>query len=153
MVWALTNVALQKETFQSVTDGFWDGRSSKAVDGNTDGNFYSHGNKYKLNSVTHGTGTNPQWRVELGNMYKILNVRIFNRSDCCQYRLNGFTLTICNGINGISWEKTNIPVGRTQNIIDVPVPKNTTGTSVTISLDRYETLSLAEVEVYGYLAS
>jgi hypothetical protein len=73
-----------------------DGLASKAVDGNTDGNWNN-------GSVTHtacGTDAsnecqgskNPWWKVDLGAEYEISKVEIWNRTDCCQERLSNFNV-------------------------------------------------------------
>ncbi len=74
-----TNHALGKPTTQ--TSVVWGGDPSRAVDGNTDGN-------YANNSVTHTqVEFEPYWQVDLGGKYMIDRLEIFNRADCCNDRL------------------------------------------------------------------
>ena len=61
-----------------------------AVDGNTDGN-YSNG------SVFHsmaGSEIEPWWEVDLGKNYTITEVRIYNRTDCCDDRLSDVSIRL-----------------------------------------------------------
>jgi hypothetical protein len=77
---AATNVARGKPTAQSSTE--FDGAASRAVDGNTDGAFFS-------GSVTHtATAPNQWWMVDLGASYRIESISIYNRTDCCAERLS-----------------------------------------------------------------
>lgn len=98
----LTNLALGKTTTQSSDMGLpfkaTEGLASKAVDGNTDGNFAN-------GSVTHTAcgvdaanncqgSKNPWWKVDLGAEYEISKIEIWNRTDCCQERLNNFKIWV-----------------------------------------------------------
>ena len=83
------NVALRKSTRQS-SNYVSGGRSSLAVDGNTSGN-------WRNGSVTHtaGNGTrNPWWMVDLGRVYNINEIKIWNRTDCCQTRLRSVKVKV-----------------------------------------------------------
>ncbi len=75
------NVALQGTASQSSTG--WSGVASRAIDGNTDGN-------YNNGSVT-STAVNTAyqwWIVDLGSVQPISKIDIFNRTDCCSNRLD-----------------------------------------------------------------
>ncbi|HAR64668.1 MAG TPA: hypothetical protein DCR55_00415 [Lentisphaeria bacterium] len=79
------NVALRQKASASSEVG---GGSSLAVDGNIDGT-------YGRRSVTHSrTEANPWWEVDLGRAVEIESIKIYNRTDCCDERLHGFTLTV-----------------------------------------------------------
>jgi len=79
----LTNLAFHKPATQ-VTVAYG-GEPSRAVDGNSDG-VYSNG------SVTHTTYIkNGWWQVDLGNIYNISHIVIWNRTDnCCKDRMANF---------------------------------------------------------------
>ncbi|PSL46360.1 putative secreted protein (Por secretion system target) [Chitinophaga niastensis] len=84
------NVALNKVTSQSSTVN--SGASSRAVDGNTDGNFFN-------NSVTHtDLQVENWWQADLGQSYVIDSIRIWNRTDCCGDRLRGFYLFVSDNV-------------------------------------------------------
>lgn len=94
------NLSPGKTTSQSSTD--YGGVSSRAIDGNTDGFF---GN----NSVTH-TAENVDplqwWQIDLGATADILNINIFNRTDCCNFRLSNFYIFLSeNPIQGSTIEE------------------------------------------------
>ena len=86
-----TELATNKPTQQSTTD--WDGSSSRAVDGVIDGVFLN-------DSVTHTQrkgSTNPWWRVDLGDVYALDTVTVYNRTDdCCTDRLSGAQIWVSN---------------------------------------------------------
>lgn len=80
------NQALGKSARQSSTEK--GGDASRAVDGNTNGSFPE-------GSVTH-TGEEPTawWEVDLGQVYDVSKVRIWNRTDCCAERLDGCLILV-----------------------------------------------------------
>jgi hypothetical protein len=115
----------------------WGGDSTRAVDGNTDGNFGG-------NSVTcTQLEDQPWWRVNLLGFYEVSEVVVWNRADCCGDRLNNFDVLVgshkCGSVRGAAL--TN----------PVKCDKLLKGSSVTVQLQGRNYLSLAEVEVYGKL--
>jgi len=86
------NVAFRKEATQSTNWDSVSGIASRAVDGNTSGNWGD-------NSTTHtATGdTNQLWQVKLGASYDIIKIIIHNRKDCCNHRLDCASLILQNG--------------------------------------------------------
>jgi len=69
------NLALSKPTYQTTTAGSLG--SHHAVDGNISGKIF-----------THTKGGYNYWQVDLETMAKITRIKIYNRVDCCQWRLN-----------------------------------------------------------------
>ena len=149
-----TNVALRKPTTSSsiykateAVDRGASGEPSKAVDGNTSQVFSQ--NSMALTNV----GPNQFWQVDLAGNFKISNIRIFNRTDCCSERIVGATLQIL-GQDGKVVAQTMI--NQSSPAYDIPIAQmaSTTGgvgRFVRIisapKADNY--LQLAEVEVYG----
>jgi len=79
------NLALLRPTSQSsVRHG---AVSSRAVDGNTDGDF-SH------QSCTHTDDSEPWLGVDLGATHDISSVVVYNRVDCCSDRLTPLTVVV-----------------------------------------------------------
>jgi len=132
-----TNIARGKHTSQSST--CWNGSSSRAVDGNTSGNYKGH-------SVTH-TCTNDRnrwWKVNLGGYSEISKIVVWNRTDsCCTNRLNNVKVEILNNGNRVASHTIN--GGHRHNTINF---SNKRGTEVKVS-GGHDYLSLAEVEVFG----
>ena len=135
------NLALTGAASQSSTA--FNGVASRAIDGNTDGN-------YNDDSVTHtNSEANAWWEVDLGTTYPIGDINIFNRTNnCCVDRLTNFTVSVvsANGTTTFS-----------QSFNSVPNPSITVnaggalGTIVRVELNENNTpLSLAEVEVFGF---
>jgi hypothetical protein len=155
------DLALGKPTFESDSTSDPNGylrSSSLAVDGNTDGN-YSDG------SVTHNGVADPNayWWVDLQGSYSISSIDVWGRTDCCQDRLDGATVSVFAA--GQNPDTSTSPVW-TGQIGSVPGPSgttqlagafipNVTGQYVKIQLnpssDGY--LSLAEVQVFGNAAA
>ncbi|APZ91294.1 DUF1553 domain-containing protein [Fuerstiella marisgermanici] len=81
------NVALNADATQHSTD--FSGPAKLAVDGTTDGNFENK-------SVTHSkTEDNPFWEVDLGKVYSIDRIAVWNRTDNdLQKRLNNYSVTL-----------------------------------------------------------
>lgn len=143
-----TNVALNKATRQSSTAIEHGGYSGRAVDGNTDG-YYWH------NSVTHtNPESNPWWEVDLGQTQDINDINIWNRTDCCQERLNNFYVFVSDtpftsNDPNVTAQQANVKViynaGNALRTTNIDI--NTTGRYVRIQIVGSGTLSLAEVEV------
>ena len=86
---ASTNLALNRTATQS--GNYYPGSdASRAVDGNTDGNFYD-------GSVAHtGYVPNAWWQVDLGAPAVINSLMIWNRTDCCGSRLSDYWVFVSN---------------------------------------------------------
>ena len=146
----VTNVALGQSAVQSSTS--FNGAASRAVDGNTDG-------VYLNASVTHtGFEVSPWWQVDLGEVYDLETIVVWNRTDnCCVQRLTNFDVLISdvpfvsNNLNDVRADanvlSTNHPgTAAPQTNFDI----NRTGRFVRIQLvGDGEPLSLAEVQVFG----
>ncbi len=145
----LTNVAQGKVATQSSTG--WGGLASRAVDGNTDGH-------YGANSVSHSADPNqPWWQVDLGSGYAIDRIQLWNRTDCCSERLANFTVFVAStDMNGRTLAQLNadpavrkVAVASLNGAINVVLPTGATGRYVRVQLNGVNSLSLAEVQVFG----
>ena len=83
------NLALNKFAEQSSTYG--NGVAGIAVDGNTAGS-----SPWSADLQHTNTEFQPWWQVDLGSISDIQEVAIFNRTDCCQGRLNNFYIMWSN---------------------------------------------------------
>ena len=133
---SVENVALNGSASQSTTNH--DGVASRAIDGNTNGNFSG-------NSVTHtAQNTEAWWQVRLSQTTDINQVVIHNRTDnCCTSRLSDYTVAVLNDNGNVIWSQYFPNAPTSSSTINV----NQTGRTVRVSLNG--TLSLAEVEVLG----
>ena len=145
---SIVNLARGKQARQSSTG--YGGDAGRAVDGNTNG-------VYSANSVSH-TDNQPQdwWEVDLGAIYNIGLIKIWNRTDCCSERLSNFHVMVSeepfrsSNINdslaqpGIWSSHNRGTAGRTTEI-----RVNAQGRYVRIQLAGTNWLQLAEVEVFG----
>ncbi|MGJ8653424.1 MAG: Ig-like domain-containing protein [Opitutaceae bacterium] len=136
------NIALAGVATQSSTD--FDGEAPRAIDGDTNGS-------YGQDSVTHTTDeAQPWWRVDLGTAYAIDEIIIWNRSGSTSIRLIDFDVFILDGGDSIVW--SNYQANSPDPSVSL-LPAGITGQHVMVQLRGTEALSLAEVQVFGSLAS
>jgi len=144
-------VNLSQGKFASQSSTSHNGSASRAVDGNTDGN-------YRSSSTTHtATQAQPWWQVDLGNISRITHINLYNRTDdCCRFRLSEFYVLIsdtpfASDSLGSSLSNPNVdsfyysPTAGDPTSIDI----NGNGRYVRVQLAGNNPLSLAEVEVFG----
>ncbi len=105
------NIAQGKATTQSSTQH--GGASSRAVDGNTDGE-WGHG------SITHSEEgvTAPVWEVDLGDTVNIEKISVWNR-DGLEVRLNGVHVLVLNADRELVWGAFSAQPGRGETVFDV----------------------------------
>jgi RHS repeat-associated protein len=137
LVTADGNLALNRPTSQ--TSEGWGGVSSRAVDGNTDGNWVN-------NSVTHTYFENqPWWQVDLGAAYSVSSVELWNRTDCCADRLTNFNVILLDAsqtvISSVNYS------GQAGTTTTIQISGNARYVKVQLVGSNY--LSLAEVKVWG----
>ena len=145
----LPNVALGKPATQSTTAH--GAPASRAVDGNTDGNWGS-------GSVTHTSEPSDEawWLVDLGQTYPIDAIEIWNRTDCCADRLSDYWVLVSES----PITAGSLAEARTAPGVTALHQEETAGSPTTIPMDdlagRYvriqleshvNPLSLAEVQV------
>jgi hypothetical protein len=144
-----TNLALDGTATQSITAH--GGLASRAIDGNTNG-------VWGGGSVTHTTNQqNAWWEVDLGQSSYIDEIILWNRTDCCSYRLNDFNIYL-DGFLVANYSENSAPTP-SFTFSDLQL----TGQVVRIQLygsmserqrlnsrtDDQSVLSLAEVQVNG----
>jgi hypothetical protein len=138
--------ATQSSTFEGNTAG-------RAADGNTHGNLWA-------GSVSHTDNDfEAWWQVDLGAVFSLATVNVWNRTDCCSERLADFYVFVSDE----PFTSTNLVttlaqpgvsafytagVGGTVTTIAV----NRTGRYVRVQLSGTNFLQLAEVEVIGEAA-
>ena len=132
---------------QSSTD--FGGPASRANDGNTDGT-------YNNGSVSHTAfEKGAWWQVNFNSPYLIDSITIFNRTDCCQERVNTFSVSLYDALNVQVWTS-----GPGQSFV-VPTPNtpvtfsgiNFAASSLKVQLDGTNWLHLAEVQALGDVTS
>jgi hypothetical protein len=143
-----TNLAQGKPATQS--SEIFGGVASRAVDGNTNG-------AWSGNSVTHTNSEDqPWWQVDLGAVYQLQTVRVWNRTDCCSERLSDFYVLVSDApfaSTGLSatLAQPGVTAFRTPGQAGSPttINVNRAGRYVRVQLTRTDGLALAEVEVIG----
>ena len=120
------------------------------MDGNTDGN-------YGANSCTHtNADANSWWRVDLLRAQNVNSVRVFNRADCCGYRLTQFEVLVGNKQTMSENSIGSTKCGGTTATYSIPEGQNReiacdglVGRYVFIVQRRADYLTLCEVQVFG----
>ena len=128
----------------------FDGVPARAVDGSTNGN-------WSVGSTTHtNNDANAWWQVDLGSSYTLGSVVLFNRTDCCADRLTNFYVFVSStDLTGRTY--ANILADATvkkfqvtgQAPASLAVALNAAGRYVRVQLAGTNSLSLAEVQVFG----
>ena len=132
------NIAPLGTASQSSTS--YNGSASRAIDGNTDGT-------YQNASVTHTLAqSRPSWRVDWSDSYEIDEIKIFNRTDCCTFRLSNFTVSVINSSGNTVFSRVISGEAPPSMTIDTG---GVTGDQVRVQLNGTNPLSLAEVQVFG----
>jgi hypothetical protein len=146
-----SNLALGKPATQSDSLQPASG-AALALDGNTDGNFYD-------GSVASTSGRNPNdwWQVDLGASATVSSVVVWNRTDCCGFRLNDYWVfvsdtpflstdtpaTLQNRPGTFASHQAAAPNPFTAILVEAQ------GRYVRVQLSGQNYLSLAEVQVFG----
>ncbi len=147
------NISLGKSTSQS-SDYSNLFLSENAVDGNIDGNF---GN----GSLSHTLfDTQAWWQVDLGAIYDIDTITLWNREDCCADRLSNFHVLISmDPFNSTDLTATQNQAGVLDHHYPGTAPRqtdfpiNNLGRYVRIQLAGTNNLQLAEVQIFGSVAT
>jgi len=110
------NVALEKPTTQSSTSH--GGDSTRAVDGNTDG-------EWGRGSITHTAEgvPDPTWEVDLGQAAKIEKISIWNRNGY-ESRLNDVRVLVLDADRKAVWGAAAAAPGRGETVFDVAGAKS-----------------------------
>ena len=126
-------VSRNKPTMQSSESS--GGKGDRAVDGTTNGSYGS-------NSCTHTKAElGSWWSVDLGAVYAVSQVKIWNRSDCCGERLDNIMVIV----DDVTCEKIG-KFGASPRTVQC---NGAEGEIVRIEHQRMSVLTLCEVEVYG----
>lgn len=89
----------------------------------------------------------PWWNVEFeGGAKKVSHVKVWNRSDCCQNRLNGAVVYVKN--IGDDHQKCG-KLTNSQSVQTVQC-NGLTGTMLSINMEKTDYLTLCEVQAFGH---
>lgn len=137
------NVALGKPARQSSVFDF--SVANRANDGDING-------RSDAGSISHTEADNQTfWEVDLGKNYLVEQVKLFNRTDCCQDRLNNFNIWVTSKIKEDMHTLVG-PFAENEKKFDVPSKSFTNkkiGRYVRVELNDRNYLNLAEVQVFG----
>ncbi|MFK8009830.1 MAG: discoidin domain-containing protein [Saprospiraceae bacterium] len=144
-----SNIALGKMTTQSGTQLNAD--ASRAVDGNTDGNFWGTNSSSLTNWVE-----NAWWEVDLGEVSNIQSINLWNRTDCCADLFGNYYVLISDvpftsqDLNS-SISQTGVTSFLETGIADRPTIINVNGAGryVRVQLAGTSFLAISEVEIIG----
>lgn len=145
---AQVNLALNKSVSQSST--YAGGNPENAIDGNTSG-------VWGTGSVSHTyNDQNAWWEIDLGQVHSVSAIEVWNRTDCCEYRLGNFYIFVSD----VTFTSHSLTTTLNQSGVwnqhitsapnpDVSVTVERTGRYVRVQLSGTNYLSLAEVKIMG----
>lgn len=141
------NLAPGKAVKQSSTG--WGGTATRAID-----------NKFTDFIHTANGDSMPYWEVDLGGRYKVSDVRIINRTDCCSERLEGANIILSdsplpnpNGLQAKSKHVIPITNAQLDNLFSVTAiagGKAPVVRYVRVQLPKAGYLHFNELQVFGY---
>lgn len=127
------------------------GDAARAVDGNTNGNFFDGGSVSQTNPNERGW-----WQVDLGSVKPLTAIRLWNRIDCCMNQLADVHVFVSStDMAGRSLTKLQADpsVWRTRLAGEVGVQSTLqtkiSGRFVRVEMSKPGALALAEVQVFG----
>ena len=145
----LSNIALDGIATQSSTYG--NGNAALAIDGNTQGSSAWSADLQHTNAESQ-----PWWQIDLGGEYAIEELKIFNRSDGFQARLNNYHVLVSkNAFENRSLDDLLLDNTVTSQIFSIEasiqenISINTDARYVRIQLSNSGILHMAEVEIIG----
>ena len=147
-------------TLVSLLPSFFSPSSDRANDGNTDTNCNGQAGQILSSQTTWNlcTGTlneaEPWWRVDLGSVQPIAQLKLWGRTDCCVDRIDGFAVYTSNVDNFATAKAAGACPNRYFTVPDPPAIIDMTAAArcalaefVWVSLPRGGLLSLIEVQV------
>jgi F5/8 type C domain len=133
--WARGGIASQSTTN-------FGGDAARGNDGNVSG-------AYGDGSVTHTDGAGAFWQVDLGTPRPIDQIVLWNRTDCCGFRLTNFRVSALDSVDTEVWGQNFYTAGGNVGLNEIiNTPSGTSASKVKVAfLDANPFLSLAEVQV------
>jgi len=142
-----SNIAINKPTSQSGTQV--GATSFRAVDGNTDGDFW-----VSISVINTNWQVEPWWEVDLGGVTNIESINVWNRTDCCAEALSNFYVLVSEApFNSTDLDLTLAQAGVTAFFVETPAGTptalsiNIPGRYVRVQLEGAGFLTMAELEV------
>ena len=145
----------------SATEISYGTSASAAVDGNMDGSWLNGSV-----AITGGASAQDYWEVDLGAVGTVQSVNLFNRTDCCQTRLNNFYVLVSQtsmdgqtlaqllanpAVTQVYTANTGYVAGNSPQEYSVGLG-GVAGRYVRVQLAGTNQLQLAEVQVMGWPA-
>ena len=115
--------------------------ADRAIDGNLDQSWLG-------GSVTHTNGEeDPWWTLTFDQVEKLEHIRIYNRGDCCEHRLNNAIIELFNAEGDLLFSHNIGPATKVEDVYLGRVYNQVK--QLKIRLNGRKILSLAEVDVFG----
>ncbi|XP_060595447.1 fucolectin-like [Ruditapes philippinarum] len=146
------NLALNKPTNQSATfftSAYGNASSTLAVDGNRQ-TAMVQGNRYVCAQIDSDSSGEYWWIVDLGHIYSVSKVVIYNRNDCCGHWLKELDIKVGESLSEKSMHLCEHYKGppATGYIVTIICQQPLLGKFVQIKKTINEGMVLCEVEVY-----
>lgn len=112
------NIATSGRAIQSTI--FNDAVANRAIDSNTSGHYFS--NSVSSTQPEYG----PWWELDLDKNRPVQKLVIYNRTDCCQERINPANITLYNADRVIVWQG-NIKSPLSRYVFELETPTRVAG--------------------------
>ena len=125
---ALTGTATQSSTYPETP--FSHHTAYTAIDGVTGGDAYQ-------GQITHTLGEyQPWWQVDLNSTVHLDQIVLWNRTDCCGYRLSNFNVSVLDSQGNTVWTNDFFTGGGYPDpSLTIDLPDNTLGEIVKVRLN------------------
>ena len=146
----LKNWVLEPGVVASQKTTAFNGSASRAIDGNKDGYYWA-----KSTTHTSPNGSDNWWQVDLGVDRSVERVVLYNRADCCLFRLSNFRISVLDASgNELASQDYHTEDGHVASSLIWNLGAPVLGRTVRVqllgkNLNNDGVLSLAEVEVMG----
>ncbi len=135
-------ISTDKPAEQSSTG--YSATADRAVDGNTNG-------AWAAASLSHTTQeTGPWWQVDLGSSEAIGSVRLWNRTGCCQHRLNHVVVFVSQ--QPFAADATIASLSATDGVHRFDLGDDALGTTTTVDINQMGRYVRVALDTTGYLA-
>ena len=118
--------------------------AESAVDGDTNGDWHAG----SVTATEKEDEDKPWWEVDLGSEQAVDKVEIWNRTDCCPWRLQNFDVLLLDSNRNEVFRHHECGQASTPTMISIPENEEKKARYVKVQLRGRGILSLAEVRVW-----
>lgn len=137
------NLALNRPATQSSNYSGGGALAPLAVDGNTNGNWWS---SFSVSSTAWQS--QPWWEVDLGAVQDILDIEVWNRTDCCMDNLSNYYIFVSD----VPFSGTSVASSLGQSGVGDYLQNTTAGSPATVAVNRSGRYVRVQKQGSGFMA-